>query len=65
MQIITHLFRKSIKAINYLFSELVDIYVKNHTIRSKGKLVGYIGRDGFFTPIEDKAITLKGNKPKY
>lgn len=62
MKILTHLFLKPIKAIKFLFNELVDLQANRYTIRGKGKTIGYVGRDGFFTPIEDKSSIINGEK---
>jgi hypothetical protein len=63
MKIFTHRFLKLIKAIKFLFNELVDLQTNNYMIRGKGKTIGYVGRDGFFTQLKDKSSTIDGETP--
>jgi hypothetical protein len=62
MKILTNLFRKPRNAVKSLVEELLGILANNSTIQENGKNVGFVGRDGFFTPLEDTANRTKEEK---
>jgi hypothetical protein len=62
MKIFTSLFLKPLTAVKSLLEKLLDNQANNSMIRGNGKYVGYVGRDGLFTPFDDNASETNREK---